>query len=299
MNEFSDPQRTPSQKPGFPPPPGDFLGVPKQIWLIVGVLVILLTIAVLGYVALSKTSELANLRAQAMAQAQAAGEEKRAVAARAQAEINALNDKLSQSAATVADLQKEKEAAIQNRKSLEDEMRAALESRDVTISKLQGKLTVNILDKVLFESGEAVLKPDGEAVLRKVAAILNQHPTLQVHVVGHTDNVPIHQRFASNWELSVARAIAAVRFLSEKAGVNPRQLGAVGYGEYRPIDSNSTPEGRAKNRRIAITVLSEEMAGSDTAVTNTVPLTPSVAVPPPATLTHAPDSPVDTNSPED
>lgn len=185
----------------------------------------------------------------------------------------------------VADLQKEKDLAAQMSKSLEDEMRADLESKDVTISRLQGKLTVNILDRVLFDSGEAVLKPDGEAVLRKVAALLAAHPTLKIHVIGHTDNVPIHGHFASNWELSTARALAAVHFLTEKAGLDPRRLGAVGYGEYRPIADNSTAEGRAKNRRIAITILPDELAGDDSAATakaetGPIPQPPPDAAPP-------------------
>ena len=178
-----------------------------------------------------------------------------------------LKDKLAESQARIEELQKEKDAALQTHQSLEDEMRAALESKDVTISQLQGKLTVNILDRVLFDSGEADLKPAGAAVLRKVAAILAQHPDLKIHVIGHTDNVPIRaaarNRFPSNWELSTARATAAVRFLTENAGVDPRRLGAVGYGEFRPVADNATPEGRARNRRIAITILSEEMAGAD------------------------------------
>ena len=102
-----------------------------------------------------------------------------------------------------------------------------------------------------------------------MAAILAQHPKLQIHVIGHTDNVPIRaaarNRFPSNWELSTSRATAAVRFLTERAGVDPRRLGAVGYGEFRPIADNATPEGRARNRRIAITILSEELAGADAA----------------------------------
>jgi len=167
----------------------------------------------------------------------------------------------------VADLQKAKEMAGQRAKGLEEEMRSDLESKDVTISNLQGKLTVTILDRVMFDSGEAILQPDGEAVLRKIAAILAGHPELKIHVVGHTDNVPIHTRFASNWELSTARALAAVHFFTEKAGVDPRRVGAVGYGEFRPIADNSTPEGRAKNRRIAITILPDELAGADTVPT--------------------------------
>lgn len=175
-------------------------------------------------------------------------------------------------------LQQERQAATQSHKSLEQEMRAALESKDVTISQLQGKLTVNILDRVLFDSGEATLKVDGQTVLQQVANVLAAHPQLRIHVIGHTDNVPIRatawSRFPSNWELSVGRALAAVRFLTEKAGVDPRRVGAVGYGEFRPIADNSTPEGRAKNRRIAITVLSDELVGADvvpTVKTNALP----------------------------
>jgi chemotaxis protein MotB len=175
----------------------------------------------------------------------------------------------------VADLQKEKELAGQMSKGLEDEMRSDLESKDVTISKLQGKLTVTILDRVMFDSGEAVLKPDGAAVMQKIAGVLAAHPGLKIHVIGHTDNVPIRSnaqsRFASNWELSTARALAAVHFLTEKAGVDPRRVGAVGYGEFRPIADNSTPEGRAKNRRIAVTILSDELAGVDTSPPTNAP----------------------------
>ena len=155
---------------------------------------------------------------------------------------------------------------MQTRQSLESEMRNALESKDVTISRLQGKLTVNILDRVLFDSGEADLKPDGAAVLRKVADLLQQHTNLQVHVVGHTDNVPIRagrSRFASNWELSTARATAAVRFLTEKSGAIQNDWVWSVTASSVPLPTTGPVEGRAKNRRIAITILSEEMAGSD------------------------------------
>jgi chemotaxis protein MotB len=173
----------------------------------------------------------------------------------------------------ILELEKEKVLTVKMARSLEDEMRAALESKDVTISKLQGKLTVNILDRILFDSGEAVVQPDGEAVLQKIAGILKQHPELKIHVIGHTDNVPLRpgarSRFASNWELSTARALAAVRFLTERASIAPQRLGAVGYGEFRPIADNATPEGRARNRRIAITILPDELAVADTIPTPT------------------------------
>jgi len=233
--------------------------MPKETWTIAGVLTIALLVGLLGFSSWDKKQRLDEAETE-LSQA-------RTAAAKSNAVAMDLKNQLAKSQARVEELQEQNESALQTHKSLEDEMRAALESKDVTISKLQGKLTVNILDRILFDSGEADLKPGGEAVLRKVADILTEHTNLQVHVVGHTDNVPIRpgarSKFPSNWELSTARATAAVRFLSEKAGVDPRRLGALGYGEFRPIADNSTAEGRARNRRIAITILSEGMAGLD------------------------------------
>ena len=240
--------------------------MPKETWIIASILTALLLLGLLGMASWEKKREVEKARAE-LSQAQSA-------AAKAQAEAADLRDKLAEDQARIKDLQKEKDAAVETHQSLEDEMRQALESKDVTISQLQGKLTVNILDRVLFDSGEADLKPAGAAVLRKVATILASHASLKIHVIGHTDNVPIRatarSRFPSNWELSTARATAAVRFLTEIAGVDPRRVGAVGYGEFRPVADNATPEGRAQNRRIAITILSEELAGADTAPNNTL-----------------------------
>ncbi|HVM47744.1 MAG TPA: OmpA family protein [Candidatus Acidoferrum sp.] len=235
--------------------------MPKETWTIASILTILLLLVLLAYASWGKKHELEQLGAQLAAAS--------ADTVKRDAEIADLKDKLAQSQAQIEQLQQEKDTALQTRKSLEDEMRAALESKDVTISRLQGKLTVSILDHVMFDSGEADLKPDGAAVLRKVAGILKAHPELKIHVIGHTDNVPIRasarHRFPSNWELSTARATAAVRYLTETAGVDPRRLGAVGYGEFRPVADNSTAEGRARNRRIAITILPEELAAVDAA----------------------------------
>jgi chemotaxis protein MotB len=207
--------------------------------------------------------------AQELEQTRAALSEAREAAEQSALQVDGLKRQVSESQARIAELQKANETAGQTQQNLEQEMRAALESKDVTISELQGKLTVNILDRVMYDSGEAVLKADGAAVLQKVAHLLAQHPRLKIHVIGHTDNVPIRasarSRFPSNWELATARATAAVRFLTEKAGVDARRVGAVGYGEFRPVADNATPEGRARNRRIAITVLSEELVGADVA----------------------------------
>lgn len=183
------------------------------------------------------------------------------------AEIAALRAELAASKAKIEELLAENEKVSKAQQDLETQMRSAIESKDITISELQGKLTVNILDRILFDSGEAELKPEGEQVLQKIAGVLAQYPNRQIHVIGHTDNVPIRigprTRHPSNWELSTARATAAVRFLCEKAGADPRRIGAVGYGEFHPIADNSTAEGRAKNRRIALVVLPEELAGTE------------------------------------
>jgi chemotaxis protein MotB len=176
------------------------------------------------------------------------------------ADLAALSNKLADAEATIEELTKETELAEQAQSTLEAEMRRALESKEVTISELQGKLTVNILDRILFDSGEAELKPEGQKILEQIAEVLAQHTNRQIHVIGHTDDVPIRRKYASNWELSSARALAAVRFLQERAAVDPRRLGAVGYGEFHPIAPNNTVEGRARNRRIEVVVLPEEMA---------------------------------------
>lgn len=153
---------------------------------------------------------------------------------------------------------KTKQEAANAQKNLKDEMRSALESRDVTISELQGNLTLNILDRILFDSGQAIIKPEGEDVLKQIGGVLDQVPNRQIHVLGHTDNVPIRtSSYPSNWELSAARALAAVRFLVDNGGVDPKRIAAVAHGEFQPIAKNTTPEGRARNRRITIVVLPE------------------------------------------
>jgi chemotaxis protein MotB len=259
--------------------------MPKETWMIASALTVALLLGLLGFVSWEKKHEVDKVRTD-LAQAQEA-------AAKAQAEAEDLQNKLADSEARNQELRKQQDIVVHTHQNLEDEMRNALQSKDVTISQLQGKLTVNILDRIMFDSGEAELKPAGAAVLRKVAAVLAQHPNLKVHVIGHTDNVPIkasaRHRFPSNWELSTARATAAVRFLTEDAGVDPRRLGAVGYGEFRPTADNSTPEGRARNRRIAITILSEELAGADSAA----PTPPTSPAPPavPAATTNAVTAP--------
>ena len=253
-NPFADPA----------PRTGHSPGASRWGWVVAGILAVLLVASLLFWAAaVGKERDLESLRTRL--------DDANASLANAQAENQKAKDQIAALQATVTDLEQEKDTAAQMAKGLENEMRTDLESKDVTISNLQGKLTVNILDRVMFDSGEAILKPAGESVMRKIAALLAEHPQLKIHVIGHTDNVPIRpearSRFGSNWELSTARALAAVHFLTETAGVDPRRVGAVGYGEYRPLADNATAEGRARNRRIAITILPDELAGADTVPT--------------------------------
>ena len=126
---------------------------------------------------------------------------------------------------------------------------------------------MNILDRVMFDSREAALKPEGQKVLLKVAKVLAKVPNRVVQVIGHTDHVPIRDHtpdgFTENWVLSAGRTVAAVRFLAERAGMDQKHLSAVGSGEFKPLADNLPPEGRAKNRRIAVVVLPEELVGTD------------------------------------
>ena len=119
-----------------------------------------------------------------------------------------------------------------------------------------GRLKVNFQGDILFPSGSHKLRKEGVELLDSVFPILNQNITkFDIFIAGHTDNVPIkpeaRDKYKSNWDLSTYRAIEVVKYLAAK-GMSPRTLTAAGYGEYKPIADNSTPEGKAKNRRVEL-----------------------------------------------
>jgi len=139
------------------------------------------------------------------------------------------------------------------------ELKEQVEAGEITITQLADQLEVKIVDRIIFPSGETGLSKKGMKVLAQVGGILKQTKGKRIKVEGHTDNVPIHpnlkSQFDSNWELSVARATNVVRFLTEEVGLNAGSLEASGFGEHRPIATNKTRRGRAKNRRIEIRLL--------------------------------------------
>lgn len=233
--------------------------MPKSTWVFAGILSGLVLIA-LGWLQLRTHAEARDRAEAAAAEAKAAQEALTSTNATLVTELQGTLSRIEELEQAVAQAEK-------TQAGLEQQMRNELESRDVTISELRGKLTVDILDRILFASGEARLKPEGEAVLSKVAQVLSRFPNRSVQIVGHTDNVPIRNRtpdgFTDNWALSAGRAVSALRYLTEKASVDARRLSAVGCGEFHPIAANDTPEGRARNRRIAVVVLPEEFAAPD------------------------------------
>jgi chemotaxis protein MotB len=139
---------------------------------------------------------------------------------------------------------------------LEAQMKDEIARGDVRLTESGGRLRVDLVDKILFESGEASISKRGEGVLARVGAVLAQIDDKTIQVSGHTDNLPLGDKltaqFPTNWELSAARAVNVVRFLAEKANVPPQRLVASGYGEWSPIASNRSSAGRARNRRIEI-----------------------------------------------
>ncbi len=119
-------------------------------------------------------------------------------------------------------------------------------------------LVVSLDSAVLFASGSATVNPSNEPVLIKLGKTLNSVDN-EVRVEGHTDNVPIKtSTYPSNWELSSARATSIVKLFINECNVSPKKLVPVGYGQYRPIADNSTEEGRSKNRRVDIIIMSEK-----------------------------------------
>jgi len=163
----------------------------------------------------------------------------------------------------IANISKEKEAEIAKLKGTYDElvndMKEEIEQGQIKITQLADRLSVSMVDKILFPSGETKITSDGIKVLERIGKVLKNTKDKIIRIEGHTDNVPIHRRlkkkFPTNWELSTARATNVLRFLHEKTGIAPQRLQAVGMAEYHPVASNETPSGRSQNRRIEIALL--------------------------------------------
>ena len=178
------------------------------------------------------------------------------------ADLDAENAKLKEENASLVKAREEQVQKVSSTyESLLEKMKSEISKGQVTISELKGKLTVNMVDSILFDSGKAEVKKGGLEILGKVISILKDVNDKSIRIEGHTDDVPISRalakRYPTNWELSAARAINVARHLQDQ-GIDPGQLSAVAYGEWKPVATNDTAEGKAKNRRIEIILVPKE-----------------------------------------
>ncbi len=165
----------------------------------------------------------------------------------------------------IAEIQKAKEEKVKEVSSTYEQLIANMKNEiakgQVTISELKGNLTVNMEAAILFDSGRADVKPEGVDILGKMVETLKNVKDKAIRIEGHTDNVQISgaltRTFPTNWELSAARAINVTKFLQEK-GIDPVNLSAAAFAEHKSVADNATKEGRAKNRRIEITLVSRD-----------------------------------------
>ncbi|HUP11531.1 MAG TPA: OmpA family protein, partial [Niastella sp.] len=125
-------------------------------------------------------------------------------------------------------------------------------SNELTVSTKNGKVYVSLQENLLFPSGSAVVNPKGKEALNKLAEVLNVNTDITVDIEGHTDSIPIRGKYQDNWDLSLARAASIVRILTIDYKVTPERVVASGHSQFEPIQTNSTAEGRAQNRRTDI-----------------------------------------------
>ena len=165
----------------------------------------------------------------------------------------------------VADISRERQNEVARLTATYDkmvkEMKEEIDQGQIKITQMSDRLSVAMVDKILFPSGEAEITPEGMAILTRIGEILKNTRGKIIRVEGHTDNVRIaprlQKKFPTNWELSTTRATNVVRFLQDKVGIEGARVRAVGMSEYHPVASNETHDGRGQNRRIEIALLPE------------------------------------------
>lgn len=174
---------------------------------------------------------------------------------RTNAELNMTSEQLAANQARLAELQRridqQRAVTAALRKTISDAL-VNFNAEQLTVSMRDGKVYVSMSEKLLFPSGSAEVNPEGKSALSQLAKALNDNPDINIDVEGHTDTVPISKRFPDNWALSVARSTEITRILIKDYGVNPTRIIASGRSQYLPVADNTSPEGRARNRRTEI-----------------------------------------------
>lgn len=131
-----------------------------------------------------------------------------------------------------------------------------IQDKQVKLQMMDKGLVITVVGDLVFDSGKAQIRSEAYPVLGKVSSILKENVAqFNVGIEGHTDNQSIrYSGWKSNWELSSARALSVLHYLVNEKGISPERLSAIGYGEYRPVDSNDTAQGRQLNRRVEIVI---------------------------------------------
>jgi chemotaxis protein MotB len=139
---------------------------------------------------------------------------------------------------------------------LEDRLGKEINDNQVKLQMMEKGLVITVVGDLLFDSGKAKIKSEAYPLLDKVASVLKDNMAdFNIGIEGYTDNVPIqHSTWKSNWELSTARSLSVLHFLVNDKGIAPERLSAIGFGEYRPVATNDTREGRKLNRRVEIVI---------------------------------------------
>ena len=148
-------------------------------------------------------------------------------------------------------MDQQREATQEIRRKMTEAL-VGFNSNELSVSVKNGKVYVSLQENLLFPSGSAVVNPKGKEALGKLAEVLNMNPDITVDIEGHTDSIPIRGKYKDNWDLSTARANSIVRILTDDYSVDPVRVIASGHSQYDPVQTNSTPEGRALNRRTEI-----------------------------------------------
>lgn len=165
-----------------------------------------------------------------------------------------LEERLNATKSQLAELRKQQakaQARLKRFRDIAGKFASMVESGKLSVKIRDGKMVIELANNILFDSGSTKIKDDGQAALKELGGVLQQIKKRDFLVAGHTDDVG---KAEANWELSTKRAVEVVQFL-EESGVDPTKLAAAGYGEYDPVASNETDEGKALNRRIEIIMM--------------------------------------------
>jgi len=157
----------------------------------------------------------------------------------------------------IEELSNQLDELSRSKSMLEQKLSQEISDKQVKLQMMEKGLVITVVGDLLFDSGKAKIRPEAYPLLNKVGVLLKENMAqFNIGIEGHTDNVPIKRSgWKSNWELSTARALSVLHYLEKDEGISPERLSAIGYGEYRPVASNDSRDGRKQNRRVEIVIL--------------------------------------------